>query len=86
MEERNIPRICFYHLVYAGRGTELVNEDLDHAQTRDVVDLIMDRTKLLHDRGMPVEVLTVDNHADGPYLYLRLTLRIEAELTRFSSS
>ncbi len=73
VEERNIPRICFYHLVYAGRGTELVNEDLDHAQTRDVVDLIMDRTRILHDRGMPVEVLTVDNHADGPYLYLRLT-------------
>jgi 12,18-didecarboxysiroheme deacetylase len=73
VDERNIPRICFYHLVYAGRGTELVNEDLDHAQTRDVVDLIMDRTKLLHDKGLPVEVLTVDNHADGPYLYLRLT-------------
>jgi Fe-coproporphyrin III synthase len=73
VDERNIPRICFYHLVYAGRGTELVNEDLDHAQTRDVVDLIMDRTKVLHDRGLPVEVLTVDNHADGPYLYLRLT-------------
>jgi 12,18-didecarboxysiroheme deacetylase len=71
--ERNIPRICFYHLVYAGRGTELVNEDLDHDQTRDVVDLIMGRTRLLHDQGLPVEVLTVDNHADGPYLYLRLT-------------
>ncbi|MBI5248625.1 MAG: 12,18-didecarboxysiroheme deacetylase [Desulfomonile tiedjei] len=73
VEERNIPRICFYHLVYAGRGTELVNEDLDHSQTREVVDIIMDRTKDLHDKGLPVEVLTVDNHADGPYLYLRLT-------------
>ncbi|HTY24420.1 MAG TPA: 12,18-didecarboxysiroheme deacetylase [Desulfomonilaceae bacterium] len=73
VEERNIPRICFYHLVYAGRGTDLVEEDLDHAQTRDTVDLILDRTKSLHDRGMPVEVLTVDNHADGPYLYLRLS-------------
>jgi Fe-coproporphyrin III synthase len=73
VEKRNIPRICFYHLVYAGRGTDLVNEDLDHTQTRDVVDLIMDRTRLLHDKGLPVEVLTVDNHADGPYLYLRLT-------------
>jgi Fe-coproporphyrin III synthase len=73
VEELHIPRICFYHLVYAGRGTELVEEDLDHAQTRDVVDLIMDRTKRLHDGGLPVEVLTVDNHADGPYLYLRLT-------------
>ena len=72
VEERNIPRICFYHLVYAGRGTELVNEDLDHAGSRNVVDLIMDRTKMLHDKGLPVEVLTVDNHADGPYLYLRL--------------
>jgi Fe-coproporphyrin III synthase len=72
VEERNIPRICFYHLVYAGRGTDLMNEDLDHAQTRQVVDLILDRTKRLHDKGMPVEVLTVDNHADGPYTYLRL--------------
>jgi 12,18-didecarboxysiroheme deacetylase len=72
VEERKIPRICFYHLVYAGRGTELVNEDLDDAQTREVVDLILDRTKKLHDNGLPVEVLTVDNHADGPYLYLRL--------------
>lgn len=72
VEQRNIPRICFYHLVYAGRGTELVEEDLDHGQTREVVDLIMDRTRKLHDMGMPVEVLTVDNHADGPYLYLRM--------------
>lgn len=72
VEEREIPRICFYHLVYAGRGTELMNEDLDHDQTRQVVDLILDRTRRLHDKGMPVEVLTVDNHADGPYLYLRL--------------
>jgi len=72
VEERKIPRICFYHLVYAGRGTELVNEDLDHEQTREVVNLILDRTKRLHDGGLPVEVLTVDNHADGPYLYLRL--------------
>ena len=72
VEERRIPRICFYHLVYAGRGTDLVDEDLDHGQTREVVDLIMDRTKRLHNGGFPVEVLTVDNHADGPYLYLRL--------------
>ena len=32
----------------------------------------MDRTKSLHDRGRPTEVLTVDNHADGPYVYLRM--------------
>jgi len=72
LEACNIPRVCFYHLVYAGRGSELVNEDLDHEETRKVVDLIIDRTKDLHERGMAAEVLTVDNHADGPYLYLRM--------------
>ncbi|ABW67031.1 12,18-didecarboxysiroheme deacetylase [Desulfosudis oleivorans] len=72
LEERSIPRICFYHLVYAGRGSLLVKDDLSHAETRKVVDLIIDRTKDLHDRNLPKEVLTVDNHADGPYLYLRL--------------
>ncbi|MES0349974.1 MAG: 12,18-didecarboxysiroheme deacetylase [Desulfobacteria bacterium] len=72
VEELDVPRICFYHLVYAGRGSKLIEEDLSHEETRAVVDLIMDRTKDLHDRGKPKEVLTVDNHADGPYLYLRL--------------
>lgn len=72
LEEMEIPRVCFYHLVYAGRGSKLVEDDLSHEETRAAVDLIMDRTRDLHDRGKPKEVLTVDNHADGPYLYLRL--------------
>ena len=72
LEEMDIPRVCFYHLVYAGRGSELVKEDLSHKESRKAVDLIMDLTKQLHDRDNPKEVLTVDNHADGPYLYLRL--------------
>lgn len=72
IEEEGIPRVCFYHLVYAGRGSKLVEEDLSHEGSREVVDLIMDRTKALHDGGQPTEVLTVDNHCDGPYLYMRL--------------
>ena len=72
LEEMNIPRVCFYHLVYAGRGSDIMDQDLDHQETRHAVDMIIDRTKDLHDRGMPKEVLTVDNHADGPYLYLRM--------------
>lgn len=72
LEEMDIPRVCFYHLVYAGRGSKLVEEDLSHEASRRAVDLILDRTRDLHDRGKPKEVLTVDNHADGPYLYLRL--------------
>ncbi|MDR1490219.1 MAG: 12,18-didecarboxysiroheme deacetylase [Desulfovibrio sp.] len=72
IRERDIPRVCFYHLVYAGRGSELIREDLDHAATRAVLDLIMDRTRELFEEGRPREVLTVDNHADGPYVWLRL--------------
>jgi 12,18-didecarboxysiroheme deacetylase len=72
LEAMEIPRVCFYHLVYAGRGSEMVRDDLTHQQTRAVVDLIIDRTRELHEKGKPKEVLTVDNHADGPYLYMRM--------------
>jgi 12,18-didecarboxysiroheme deacetylase len=72
LEEMEIPRVCFYHLVYAGRGSQLVADDLTHEETRAAVDLIIDRTQDLHARGKAKEVLTVDNHADGPYLYLRM--------------
>ncbi|MFH2045014.1 MAG: 12,18-didecarboxysiroheme deacetylase [Pseudomonadota bacterium] len=72
LEDMEIPRVCFYHLVYAGRGSKLVEEDLSHSQTREAVDTIIDLTKKLHDKGKQKEVLTVDNHSDGPYIYLRL--------------
>jgi len=72
LEHEQIPRVCFYHLVYAGRGSELIAEDLTHEETRQAVELIMQRTRALHAKGFPAEVLTVDNHCDGPYLYLRL--------------
>ena len=72
MEEREIERICFYHLVYSGRGSDLIDQDLSHEETREIVDLIIDKTKDMYDRGKIKEVLTVDNHADGPYLYMRM--------------
>jgi radical SAM protein with 4Fe4S-binding SPASM domain len=72
IEREGIPRVCFYHLVYTGRGDGLRAETLSHQQTRDTVDLIVTRTAAAHAGGKPLEVLTVDNHADGPYLYLRM--------------
>ena len=72
IEAENIPRACFYHLVYTGRGSNLIEEDLNHTEARAVLDLILNRTRLLFDRGLEKEILTVDNHADGPYVYLRL--------------
>ena len=72
IETEGIQRVCFYHLVYAGRGSQLINEDISHEESRKVVNYIMDRTKESFKKGSPIEVLTVDNHADGPYVYLRL--------------
>ncbi|RQD80867.1 12,18-didecarboxysiroheme deacetylase [Methanosalsum natronophilum] len=72
IEAEKIPRICFYHLVYSGRGSEMIDHDLSHEESRKTVDLILDRTEELHKKGLPVEVLTVDNHCDGPYIYMRL--------------
>lgn len=72
VEELKIPRVCFYHLVYSGRGSKLIEQDLSHEETRYWVDYIIDKTKDFHTKGLKAEVLTVDNHADGPYLYLRM--------------
>ena len=49
LADLEVPRACFYHLVYSGRGSELIKEDLDHAETRQVLDLIMDETRALFD-------------------------------------
>jgi MoaA/NifB/PqqE/SkfB family radical SAM enzyme len=70
--EEGIQRVCFYHLAYSGRGEKIRGEDLDHTQTRRVVDTICEHTLDLYRRGQHKEILTVDNHADGVYLYLRL--------------
>jgi len=72
LERERISRVCFYHLVYTGRGDSIREEALTLEQSRATMDAIIDRTAEFHRRGNPVEVLTVDNHCDGPYLYLRL--------------
>jgi len=72
VERERIDRICFYHLAYAGRGNSMQAEDITAQETRDVVGLIFDRTVDLHRRGLVKDILTVDNHADGVYLYLRV--------------
>ena len=72
VEKEEINRVCFYHLAYAGRGSTLQKEDINHKQTRKVVDLICERTVDFHNRGLTKEILTVSNHVDGVYLYLKL--------------
>ena len=70
IEAEGINRACFYHLCPAGRGKDVVA--LTPQQSRAAVDTILDRTRDLIERGKRIEILTVDNHCDGPYLYLRM--------------
>lgn len=72
VEREGIDRVCFYHLVYSGRGSRIAQDDLTHEETRDVLDHICAWTIALQSLGRAVEILTVDNHVDGVYLYLRL--------------
>lgn len=68
IKEEKIPRVCFYHLVYSGRGNEMMQEDCTHEESREAMDMIMAKAI---EFGPSVEILTVDNHADVVYLYLQ---------------
>lgn len=70
IEAEGIERACFYHLVYSGRGNS--RDDLPPETARAAVDTILRRAKDFADRGLRKEILTVDNHADNVYLYLKL--------------
>ncbi|MEI6634576.1 MAG: radical SAM protein, partial [Chlamydiota bacterium] len=65
-------RLCVYHLVPCGRGKEMGGEILAPREARDAMDLILRKAREAHRRNPAFELLTVDNHADGVYLYLRL--------------
>ncbi len=72
LEEENIPRACFYHLVYSGRGSEMIKGDISPEESREVMDLIIERTADFQKRGLDKEILTVANHADGIYIYQKI--------------
>ncbi len=70
--EAGIRRICFYHLIRTGRAEQLGDERPPQQQTREVIDTILDRTRQAVEKGLIDELLTVGNHADGPYILLRM--------------
>jgi len=73
IETEGIQRACFYHLVYSGRGNAA--DELKPAEVRRAMDIILQRAEVFHERGEKKEILTVDNHADNGYIYLKLRER-----------
>jgi radical SAM protein with 4Fe4S-binding SPASM domain len=73
IQAEGIQRACFYHLVYTGRGNRA--DELTPAEIRHAMDVILARTESFHEQGLRKEILTVDNHADNAYVYLKLRER-----------
>ena len=71
-EIEGIERACFYHLVPSGRAQDMLSDDLTHAQSRQAIETILAITKSFKEAGRNTDILTVDNHVDGVYLYLKL--------------
>ena len=71
IEAEKINRVCFYHLVYSGRGSQMLDEDVTPEESRRAMDTIIRRAKDFAQRGLAKEILTVDNHCDGVYMYLK---------------
>ena len=69
---KDIRRICFYHLVRTGRAKGLDSQVPTPLQTRKIIDAITEKTDDFAKKGLIDEVLTVGNHADGPYLLVRM--------------
>ena len=70
IEEQEIQRVCFYHLVPAGRGSELQVLGADEA--RGAIDTLITRVEQWHAQGIDRELLTVTQPADGAYLLVRM--------------
>lgn len=63
--EKNVQRFCVYHLVYSGRGLDLIDIDLSSRQRIELINLLIQKSIEHKDE---IEILSVDNPADGVYL------------------
>ncbi|MEN9975104.1 MAG: hypothetical protein RLZZ282_1110 [Verrucomicrobiota bacterium] len=70
IEDQEIQRVCFYHLVPAGRGCEL--QVLAPHEARGAIDTLIARVEAWHQQGVQRELLTVTQPADGAYLLVRM--------------
>lgn len=68
-----IPRFSIFQLVYAGRGRDMVDWDMERAERRELIGYVIDKVLALNAAGARTEIVTADNYADGVYLYRHIT-------------
>jgi Fe-coproporphyrin III synthase len=71
-QREEVDRLFLYHLVYSDHSDTPATMDLTTHETRFVMDAVIDQAEQWLREDRPIEVLTADNGADGPYVYLRL--------------
>lgn len=69
IEQQDIRRVCFYHLVPTGRGVDVAA--LQPEEARRALDMLIARAAAWHAAGQNRELLTVTQPADGIYILLR---------------
>lgn len=72
VESEGIARLSIHHLVYGENGPVGSTFDVTPARTRVSMDRIIAQVETWNREGRDIEVVTTDNHADGPYTYLWL--------------
>lgn len=72
VEAEGIARLSIHHLVYSENGPVGADFDVTPTQTRASMDRVIEQVDAWNRAGRNIEVVTTDNHADGPYTYLWL--------------
>jgi radical SAM protein with 4Fe4S-binding SPASM domain len=66
--KEGIPRFCMYHLVYSGRGRNLMHSDITNKERREIFHFLKQKVLSMQKDKLKLEILTADNHVDGVYL------------------
>jgi radical SAM protein with 4Fe4S-binding SPASM domain len=68
-EDEGIGRLCLNHLVYSGPRACLSGIDLQPAQKRTLMNTLLEQVERWDADGRQIEVMTLDNNADAPFIY-----------------
>jgi len=80
--ENGIRRICFYHLIRTGKAKDLDTQIPTESQSRNCIELILEKTSEYVSKNILEEVLTVGNHCDGPFILTKLQQQGGPELDK----
>jgi Fe-coproporphyrin III synthase len=65
-----VERFCVYHLIPTGRGTAIIDKDLNKTEREWALSFLYEKAIELRDRN--IEILTTDSPMDGVYILERL--------------